>query len=155
MPFLSVKNDITDLVAPDEDVFTPFAKRAVQAAFGNPLVNRPYAQTEQIGELSRRENDGNFSRGASRKGMADFLLAESRRARAHTSAPELGDNGLPFTQRGIADFFQVWGPASERLTVMTRSWLGGQRSVQRIDFPPSPEWKAIRCSPLFSERRAW
>ncbi len=136
-------------------MFTTFAKRAIQTAFSNPLVDRPYAQTEQIGELSRRENDGNLSRSAIRKGMADFLLAESRRACTHTSAPELEDNGISCTQREIADFFQFWEPASERLTVMTGSWLGGQRSDQRIDFPPSPEWNVIRCSPLFSERRAW
>ena len=132
-----------------------FSKRTVQAAFGNPLVNRPYAQTKQIGELLRRENDGNFSRGAIQKSMANFLLTESRRACAQSSVPEMGDNGVSSTQREIADLFQFSGPASELLTEFTGCWLGGQQWDQRIDLAPSSEWKAIRCSPLFSKRRAW
>ena len=126
-PFLSVEDDIKDLVAPEEDVFTTLAKRAVQAAFSNPLVDRPYAQTEQVGELSRRENDGNLSRCAIRKGMANFLLAESRRACAHAAAPKLEDSGVSGTQHEIADFLQFWGSADERLTEITGSWRGGQR----------------------------
>ena len=63
-PFLSIEDEVECFVAPDENVLAAFSKCAVQTAFGDPLVYRPYAQTKQIGELSRRENDGNLSRGA-------------------------------------------------------------------------------------------
>jgi len=84
-PLLSVKENINSAIAPNQQVLSSFAKRAIETPLRYPFVDRLGADMNKISELSDFEYRRKIRTRTVGKSLLDFGLGEFPLIRGHNS----------------------------------------------------------------------
>ncbi len=88
VPLLSVEKEFQRFVAPQTNVFSTLAKRAVEMAFGQPFINRLHAVSEKLGELRGRQYGRDTLAVFALKRGGDFGVRKVGSSWIHGRSPE-------------------------------------------------------------------